>query len=86
MPTGGRGGPGGGGGGRGGYGSIVDAGSVLFVLTPSGELNVIEPNGDKLVRLAKYKVAEGQTYAFPVINGKRIYIKDGDSVSLYTLE
>ena len=86
APAGGRGGRGGGGGGRGGYGTIVDAGSVLFVLTPSGVLNVIEPNGDKLVRLANYKVAEGQTYAFPVINGKRIYIKDGDSVSLYTLE
>lgn len=75
-----------GGGGRAGYGSIVDAGAVLFTLTPAGELGVIEPNGEKLVRLAKYKVADGQTYAYPVIAGKRIYIKDGESVTLYTLE
>lgn len=75
-----------GGGGRTGFGSVVDAGSVLFALTPAGQLTVVEPTGEKLHRLATYKVADGGTHAYPVIAGKRIYIKDSDSVSLWTIE
>ena len=74
------------GGGRGGYGSIVDAGSALFALTPAGQLTVFEPTKEKLNRLASYKVAEGKTYAYPVISGNRILIKDGDSVILWAIE
>ncbi len=83
---GGRGGRGSRGGGRGGYGSIVDAGSVLFALTPAGQLTVLGPSKEKLERLASYKVAEGSTYAHPVLAGNRIFIKDGDSVTLWTIE
>ncbi|MCA9193215.1 MAG: PQQ-like beta-propeller repeat protein [Planctomycetales bacterium] len=77
-----RGGPGGV---RPGYGSIVDAGDVLIVLTPIGELAVLRPNPAQLEKIASYKVAEGQTYAYPVLTGNRIYIKDGESLSLFTL-
>jgi outer membrane protein assembly factor BamB len=84
---GGRGGRGGrrGRGGGGGYGSLVDAGSVIIALTPSAELIVFEP-GDTYRELAKYKVSQGQTHAYPVLAGKRIYIKDADSVTLWTVE
>ena len=81
---GGRGGRGMGGGG--GYGSVVDAGSVLFGLTPAGELVVFEPTDKEFKQLARYKVAEGSTYAYPVVAGKRVYIKDADSVTLWTVE
>jgi outer membrane protein assembly factor BamB len=88
---GGRGGPGQGGrgmrgGGRGGYGSIVDAGSVLFSLMPAGQLNVFEPSDKEYKQIASYKVAEGDTHAYPVISGNRIFIKDRDSVTLWTIE
>ena len=84
---GGRGGRGGGGGGgAAGYGSVVDAGSVLFALTPAGQLVVFGHSREKLDRLASYKVAEGGTYAYPVIAGNRIVTKDGDSVALWTTE
>lgn len=73
-------------GGGGGYGSIVDAGSVLFAMTSAGELTVFRPSKEKLERLASYKVAEGSTYAYPVIAGNRIFIKDADSVMLWTTE
>ena len=59
---------------------------VLFALTPAGRLTVFEPSKEKLNRLASYKVAEGKTYAYPVIAGKRIFIKDSDSVTLWTIE
>ncbi len=82
----GGGGRGGRGGGGGGYGSIVAAGSVLVALTPASELVVYQPNGQAYTEIVRYKVAEGQTYAYPVLSDKRIFIKDADSVTLWTVE
>lgn len=84
-------GPGGGrGGGRGmggrGFGSVVDAGSVLLALTPASQLVVFEPGGKALTEVARVKVAETPTHAYPVASGTRLFIKDQDSVMLYTLE
>jgi outer membrane protein assembly factor BamB len=84
-------GGGGGGGGRGmmgggaGYGSVVDAGSVLFALTPAGELVVFEPSDKEYKEIAKYKVGQS-TYAYPVVSGKRVFVKDKDSLTLWTIE
>jgi len=94
--SGGKGGPPGKGGGRGmggrpeGYGSIVDAGSVLFALTPAGQLLVVQPSDKEYKEVAKYKVGEFKgpgkgTYAYPIVAGNRIYIKDDDSVTLWTI-
>ena len=75
------------GGGRGGgYGSIVDAGSFLLALTPASELIVFQPGDKAYSELARIKVAESQTYAYPVISGNRVFIKDKDSVTLWTVE
>jgi outer membrane protein assembly factor BamB len=91
----GRFGPGRGPGGRGGgmrgmatrgYGSIVDVGSALFGLTPAGELIAFKPQGDAFKELARYRVAEGGTYAYPVPAGNGIYIKDQDSMTLWTVD
>jgi len=83
--------PGGGGGrgrgmGRSGYGSIVDAGPVLVALTPGGSIIVFEPNEKGFKEIATYKVANGDTYAYPVLSGKRVIVKDKDSVTLWTVE
>jgi outer membrane protein assembly factor BamB len=72
--------------GRGGYGSIVDAGSVLFVLTPMSELIAYEPSDKGYKDLGTYKVADSETYAYPVVSGNRVYVKDLDSVTLWTIE
>jgi outer membrane protein assembly factor BamB len=93
---GGKGGPPGKGGGRGmggrpeGYGSIVDAGSVLFSLTPAGQLIVMQPSDKEFKEIAKYTVGEFKgpgkgTYAYPIVAGNRIYIKDDDSVTMWTI-
>jgi hypothetical protein len=88
RPGGGGGRPGGrrGGGGRGGYGAIVDAQSVLIVLTPKSELVVVQPGEKAYAEVARIKVAESPTYAYPVLSGKRIFIKDQDSVTLLAVE
>lgn len=83
-PKGGKGGRGMGGG-RGGYGSIVDAGTVLFALTPSGTLIVFEPSDKEFKKLGSYHVGT-ETYAYPIISGNHIFIKDKDpSLTLWTI-
>jgi hypothetical protein len=76
----------GGGGGGAGYGSIVDAGSVLIALTPASQLVVFEPNDKAYKQLATYKVADSSTHAYPVLSGNRIFIKDRDSLTLWTVD
>ncbi|MCX6902349.1 MAG: PQQ-like beta-propeller repeat protein [Verrucomicrobia bacterium] len=80
------GGRGGRGGGRGGYGSIVDAGSVLLALTPASELIVFQPNDKAYTEQARIKVAEGQTHAYPILSGNRLFIKDTESLTLFAIE
>ena len=69
-----------------GYGSLVDAGPVLLGLTPSAQLIVFEPSDKELKQVASYKVSPSQTHAYPVASGNRIFIKDKDSVILWTVE
>jgi outer membrane protein assembly factor BamB len=75
-----------GGGGSGGYGSVVDAGEVLLALPPSGDLIVFQAEGQAYKELARYKVADKDTYCYPILAGNRIFVKDKDSVTLWTLE
>lgn len=67
------------------FGTMVDAGPALFAL-PASDLIAIEPGREKYVELARYKVAQEQVYAFPIISGNRIYVKDKDSLTLWTLD
>ena len=89
---GGPGGPGGrrggmgGGLGRSGFGWFVYEGSVLLALSPGAQLIVFEPGDKEFKQLASYKISEGQTHAHPVASGNRIFIKDTDSVTLWTVE
>jgi outer membrane protein assembly factor BamB len=72
--------------GRRGYGTIVDAGSVLFLSTPTSALTVFEPSGKEYTELASYKNAGNSVYAYPIATGNRIYIKDSNSVILWTVD
>jgi len=69
-----------------GFGSIVDAGSVLLALTPNGELAVFEPSDKEYKKLASYKVADTETYAYPVAAGKGLFVKEKDSLTLWNIE
>jgi outer membrane protein assembly factor BamB len=69
-----------------GFGSIVDAGSVLLALTPKGELLVFEPSDKEYKKLALYKVADSETYAYPVPAGKGVFVKEKDSLSLCNID
>jgi hypothetical protein len=70
---------------RAGYGSVVDVGPVLMALTPVGQLVVFEPTDKDFHALATYKVATSDAYAYPVVSGNRVFVKDKDALTLWTL-
>jgi outer membrane protein assembly factor BamB len=70
----------------GGFGSIVDAGPVLMALTPKSQLIIFQPTDKEYTQVASIKVADTPTYGYPVVAGKRIFVEDQDSVTLWTLE
>ena len=71
---------------RGGFTSIVDAGSVIIALPSNSELLAFKPNGKEYEELARIKVSETPIYAHPVIAGNRIFIKDLDTVTMWTID
>jgi outer membrane protein assembly factor BamB len=71
---------------RGNFGSILDAGTVLLALPNNSELIAFKPGDKQYEELAKIKVADTATYAHPVISGKKVYVKDAESVILWTFE
>jgi len=73
-------------GGRGQFGSVVDAGAVLLGLTSKSTLVAFEPSDKGYTQLASTKVADKQTYAYPVLAGNRLFIKDQDSLTLWTID
>jgi len=72
--------------GRGGFAAILDVGSCLMALPSSSELIMYKPGDSGYSELAKIKVAEAPTYAHPVISGNRVFVKDQESVTLWTIE
>jgi outer membrane protein assembly factor BamB len=71
---------------RGECGTILNAGAVLMALTSDRELIAIEPSNKEYKELAKYIVADTPTWAYPIIAGNRVFVKDQDSVALWTME
>ncbi|MBP7052044.1 MAG: PQQ-like beta-propeller repeat protein [Phycisphaerae bacterium] len=67
------------------FGTMIDAGSVLLAI-PVSDLLVIEPTDAKYTELARYEVAQEQVYAFPIVAGNRIYVKDKETLALWTLD
>ena len=68
-----------------GFGSIVSAGSCLIGLTNGSELVIFKPDGKAYSELKRYKAAETAIYAHPIVAGNRIYIKDQEQLTLWTL-
>jgi outer membrane protein assembly factor BamB len=68
------------------FGALLDAGSVILALTSDPEFIVFKPNGEKYEELARIKVADTPVYAHPVIAGNVIYVKDENTLTMFTIE
>ncbi len=67
------------------FATIVDCGSVIIGLPSTQTLLVLKPESSAYTEVAKYKVSETPIYAFPIISGNLIYIKDAESLTLYKI-
>jgi outer membrane protein assembly factor BamB len=66
------------------FGSIIDAGSVIVALSSNSNMVVLKPDGKAFSQIAMLKVSDNSIYAHPILSGNRIFIKDNESLTLYT--
>ena len=66
--------------------AFAKAGDLLFILKDDGELIVARASRTELEPLKRYTVADSATWAQPAISGRRLYIKDVTSLSLWSFE
>jgi outer membrane protein assembly factor BamB len=71
---------------RGHSAAIVDAGSCLMAVTLNADLCVYQLGDKQYVELARYKVAEPEIWAHPVVAGRSVFIRDTDSIILWAIE
>lgn len=67
------------------FGAVVDAGQVLVALEGNGQLTAFAPSRQGFQEIARLRVAEAATYAHPVLDGNRVFIKDRDTLALLVL-
>ena len=65
--------------------AILRAGDLAFVLKDDGELLVGKPDASGFQVLHQYQVANSSTWAVPVVSGNRIFVKDENGLTLWTL-
>jgi outer membrane protein assembly factor BamB len=68
------------------FATVVDCGQVIIGFPSTGNLIVLKPDPKAYTEIAKYKVSETPVYAFPVIAGNIIYVKDAESLMMYRVE
>ena len=64
--------------------AIVRAGSLFFALEDDAEFVVARANAAQFEPLKRYTVAQSATWAQPVISGHRVFVRDVNSLSLWT--
>jgi outer membrane protein assembly factor BamB len=65
--------------------AIVNAGKLLFILEADAELVIARANAASFDVIRRYTVANSPTWAHPVIDGNRIFVKDADTLTLWTV-
>jgi len=68
------------------FGALLGAGSVILALPSESELIVFKPSSKEYEELARIKVADTPVYAHPVIAGNRIYLKDNETLTMWTID
>ena len=66
------------------FGSIIDIGSELIALPSTSNMIVYGPDNTEYNQIAFIPVSETPVYAHPILTGNKIYVKDEESLILYT--
>lgn len=68
------------------FSATFNLGKIVLSQPANGKLVFYEANPDKYVNKAIYKVSDTEIYASPVLTGKRIFIKDKENLTCFSLE
>ena len=68
------------------FATIVDCGSVIIGFPSTGNLIVFNADPKAYKEIAKYKLSETAVYAFPIVSGNVVYVKDAESLTSYRIE
>lgn len=68
------------------HASLVLAGDLWFSLEDDGELLVLDARADEFRPLRRYPVADTETWGAPALSGNRIFVKDENHLTLWTME
>lgn len=69
-------------------GSTIAADGLLYVYTEKGDVNLVDPNADKMKIVSTFKVTKGTSehFAHPVIHNGVLYIRHGESLLAYAIK
>jgi outer membrane protein assembly factor BamB len=68
------------------FSTLSDCGQVLIGLASTGNLLVFKPESTRYSEVAKYKVTDTPVYAFPIIAGNNIYVKDAENLTMFKIQ
>ena len=66
--------------------AFAKAGDVLFILKDDASLIIAKANSSRFEPLKTYEVADNATWAQPVISGRRLFVKDVTTLTLWTFD
>jgi hypothetical protein len=69
-------------------GSTVAADDMLYVYTEKGDVNLVDPQADKMKIVSTFKVTKGtkEHFAHPVIHNGVLYIRHGEALMAYAIK
>ncbi len=68
------------------FASTMDLGKVILSLPANGKIVVFDPNPQKFVQKATYKIADTDVYAHPLLTGDNIFIKDKEMLTCWSVK
>jgi hypothetical protein len=67
-------------------GAVVNAGSCRVMLPSNGETVVFAPDAQKYKEPARFEAGDTPTYTRPILDGRRIFVEGGDTLTLWTID
>lgn len=68
------------------FGTLLRAGNLLVSLTEKGGLVCFKPSRERFEEVARLAVGEPPFYAFPLLSGNRIFIRNRHSLTLWSVK
>jgi hypothetical protein len=66
--------------------AFAKAGDLLFILKDDAELVIARANATGLEPVKTYEVADSATWAQPIVSGRRLFVKDVSTLTLWTFD